>query len=57
MKRVDLIRRIQKLGAILDRHGANHDWYVKHETGAVQAVPRHNEIKEPLAKAIIKVFL
>jgi hypothetical protein len=56
MKRVDLLRRLHKLGAVLDRHGANHDWYVKHETGAVQAIPRHNEIKEPLAKAIIKVF-
>ncbi|AEF85843.1 conserved domain protein [Treponema primitia ZAS-2] len=56
MKRADLIKKISKLGAVLERHGANHDWYVNHKTGAVQAVPRHNEIKEPLAKAIIKVF-
>jgi hypothetical protein len=29
MKRVDLVRKITALGAVLERHGAKHDWYIK----------------------------
>ena len=57
MKRNELIRKITDLGAILERHGAKHDWYVKKETNTGQAVPRHNEIKDTTAKRIIKAFL
>ncbi|GHV90345.1 hypothetical protein AGMMS50268_08480 [Spirochaetia bacterium] len=32
MKRNDLIKKITELGVIFERHGANHDWYVKKET-------------------------
>jgi photosystem II stability/assembly factor-like uncharacterized protein len=56
MKRTELIKKITKLGAILERHGAKHDWYVKRETNVGQAVPRHNEIKESTARLIIKAF-
>ena len=54
MKRFDLIRIIEKNGAVLVRHGANHDWYKNHSTGIAEAVPRHREIKDLLAKKIIK---
>jgi len=54
MKRFDLIRIIVKNGAVLVRHGSNHDWYKNHETGTAESVPRHREIKEQLAKKIIK---
>jgi hypothetical protein len=27
MKRVDLVRQIERLGCVLVRHGAKHDWY------------------------------
>ena len=54
MKRRDLIRRIEADGARLARHGSNHDWYVNERTGKSQAVPRHREIKEWLAREIIK---
>lgn len=54
MKRTDLIRLIESFGCILIRHGARHDWYRNPETGVSQPVPRHREIKEPLAKHIIK---
>ncbi|MCL2720042.1 MAG: type II toxin-antitoxin system HicA family toxin [Treponema sp.] len=57
MKRLDLIKKITSLGAVLERHGAKHDWYVKKETNIGQAVPRHNEIKESTAKRIIKAFI
>jgi len=54
MKRLDLIRIIEKNGATLVRHGSKHDWYKNRETGVAEAVPRHKEIKELLAKKIIK---
>ncbi|MDR2702255.1 MAG: type II toxin-antitoxin system HicA family toxin [Spirochaetaceae bacterium] len=56
MKRTELIKKITGLGAVLERHGAKHDWYVKEETNTGQAVPRHNEIKESTARLIIKAF-
>jgi hypothetical protein len=56
VKRIDLIKQISALGAVLDRRGTKCDWYVHHKKGIAQAVPRHNEIKEPMARAIIKVF-
>jgi len=56
MKRTELIKKITGLGAVLERHGAKHDWYIKKETNVGQAVPRHNEIKESTARLIIKAF-
>ncbi len=56
MKRLDLIKKITALGAVFVRHGSDHDWYANHKTGVSQAVPRHKEVKEPLAKSIIKRF-
>ena len=54
MKRVDLIRIITENGAVFVRHGGNHDWYKNPKTGVAEAIPRHREIKEALAKKIIK---
>ena len=54
MKRRDLITIIENNGAVFIRHGSNHDWYKKLQTGVAEAVPRHREIKEALAKKIIK---
>jgi len=54
MKRAELIRQIKKLGCILIRHGGKHDWYQNPETGLCQPVPRHGEIKDHLARHIIK---
>jgi mRNA interferase HicA len=54
MKRLDLIRVLEDLGCTLVRHGAKHDWYHNPETGVSQAVPRHREVNELLARAIIK---
>ena len=38
MKRTELIKKITGLGAVLERHGAKHDWYIKKETNTGQAV-------------------
>ena len=54
MKRRDLIRKIEELGAVLIRHGGKHDWYQNPETKICQPVPRHNEINEHLARSIIR---
>lgn len=54
MKRADLIRRITEDGAVLARSRGGHDIYRNVITGATQPVPRHREIKEWLARAIIE---
>ena len=56
MKRIDLIREIEGLDCELVRHGAKHDWYRNPNTGVSQAVPRHREIKELMARRIIKML-
>jgi len=56
MKRRDLIGQIEKNGYILIRHGGRHDWYQNPRTGVCQPVPRHREIKQPLAKHILKML-
>ncbi len=52
MKRRDLIKLLEKNGWIFYRNGGNHDVYIKGTE--TEAVPRHSEINEMLAKAIIK---
>ena len=56
MKRVDLVRAIEGLGCVLVRHGGKHDWYRNPTTGVAQPVPRHREIKEPLARRILRML-
>lgn len=54
MKRADLIRKLEALGCLLVRHGGRHDWYRNPKTGVSQAVPRHRDVNEFLAKHILK---
>ena len=56
MKRVDLIKAIEASGSVLVRHGGRHDWYRNPVTGVSQPVPRHREVKEPLARRIIRML-
>jgi mRNA interferase HicA len=56
MKRLDLVRKIEELGCEFIRHGGKHDWYRNPKTGVSQAVPRHKEINEHLAKQIVKML-
>jgi mRNA interferase HicA len=56
MKRLDLIKTIEGFGCVLVRHGGKHDWYRNPATGISQPVPRHREIKEGLARHIIKML-
>ncbi len=54
MKRRDLIRTLERQGAVFIRHGGKHDWYQNPATKVCQPVPRHTEIKEYLARSIIR---
>ena len=53
MKRSDLVRLLEKDGWSLKRNGGNHDIYAKQGMKPI-VVPRHTEIKEKLAKKILK---
>ena len=52
MKRRDLIKLLEDNGWYLKRNGGNHDLYTN--GWEVEPIPRHSEIKERLAKDIIK---
>ncbi|OYT19419.1 MAG: addiction module toxin, HicA family [Nitrospira sp. UW-LDO-01] len=54
MKRRDVERKLRIAGCYMKREGASHSLWVNPKTGVVEAVPRHTEIKEPLAKKILK---
>lgn len=52
MKQRDLIKKLEKAGFKFDRHGGNHDVYKRGDDE--EQIPRHREINERLAKAILK---
>jgi hypothetical protein len=54
MKRRDLERRLRIAVCYLKREGKSHALWINPKTGVIEAVPRHLEIKEPLAKKILK---
>jgi predicted RNA binding protein YcfA (HicA-like mRNA interferase family) len=54
MKRADLERRLRRAGCYLKREGRSHSLWTNPQTGATETVPRHTEIKEPLARKILK---
>ena len=52
MKRRKLIKELEKIGFQFDRHGGNQDVYIRGKD--IEMIPRHNEINEKLAKAILR---
>ena len=52
MKRRILIKLLEEGGFVFERHDGNHDVYVRGEER--EEIPRHKEINERLAKAILK---
>lgn len=52
MKRRELVKLLEENGWYIKRNGGNHDLYTNGE--ATEPIPRHSEINERLAKAIIK---
>jgi len=52
MKQRELTQRLENGGFVFERHGAGHDIYVRGTQR--ETVPRHKEINEILARAILK---
>lgn len=52
MKRRDLVKLLERNGWRLLRSGANHDIYT--DGTRSEPIPRHAEMKEQLAKSIIR---
>lgn len=54
MKRRDLENKLRIAGCYLKREGASHSLWLNPKNGVIESIPRHKEIKEPLAKKILK---
>lgn len=54
MKRRELEKRLRALGWSLVRHGGKHDAWSNADGTKSEYVPRHNEVNELVAKAILK---
>ena len=56
MKQRDLVWKLEELGCVLIRHGGKHDWDQNPASKISQPVPRHREIKDHLARHILKML-
>lgn len=54
MKRDALIRHLRREGCVLRREGSAHSIWENPKTGHAEAVPRHTEIANILAKKICR---
>ena len=54
MKRSSLLKHLRRNGCILKREGASHSLWINPSNGMVEAVPRHSEIKNNLARKICR---
>lgn len=52
MKQRDLVNKLKSIGFKFERHGGNHDIYRRGSD--LERVPRHKEVKEVLAVAILR---
>lgn len=57
MKRRDLEFKLRLAGCYLKREGSSHFLWINPKNGKIEAVPRHNEIKELLAKKILETLM
>ena len=54
MKRKELLKYLRSQGCELLREGARHSWWHNPGLNKRSSVPRHNEIKDILAKKICR---
>ena len=52
MKQRDLVKKLEAVGFKFTRQGGNHDIYKRGDDE--EKVPRHREVNERLAKAILR---
>ena len=50
MKRLDLLKKIEKAGCHLLRHGGKHDIYHNPQTGRSEPINRHRKIIKNLSE-------
>lgn len=54
MKLRDLLRELTNAGCVLKGHGGREDLLLNPRNGRKEPVPRHEEVKNPLADVIRK---
>ena len=54
MKCEVLLRYLRRHGCYLKREGHSHSLWINPQTGRVEAVPRHTEIPDKLARKICR---
>ncbi len=54
MKRNTLLRHLRRQGCYLKREGRSHSLWCNPNTGHIEAVPRHTEIPNKLARKICR---
>jgi len=54
MKRTALLKHLRRYGCVLKREGRSHSLWTNPGTGEVEAVPRHVEIPNKLARKICR---
>ncbi len=52
MKQRELVKKLEEIGFRFDKHGGNHDIYIRGKDKEV--IPRHKDINEKLARAILR---
>ena len=54
MKRSALLRHLRRYGCVLKREGSAHSLWMNPQTGQMEAVPRHQEVPDLLARKICR---
>lgn len=54
MKRSALLKHLRKHGCYLKREGRSHSLWTNPQTGGAEAVPRHTEVSDVLARKICR---
>jgi mRNA interferase HicA len=54
MKRSSLLKHLRRHGCVLKREGRGHSLWTNPGTGMVEAVPRHTEVGNGLARKICR---
>jgi mRNA interferase HicA len=54
VKREALLRHLRRQGCYLKREGKEHSLWTNPNTGRLEAIPRHKEIPNKLAKKILR---
>ncbi|MEM1296495.1 MAG: type II toxin-antitoxin system HicA family toxin [Verrucomicrobiota bacterium] len=56
MKRSSLLKHLRRNGCVLKRDGSSHSLWTNPQNGNVEAVPRHTEIKNNLARRFVAAW-